>query len=165
MTSAQHGKNLVKSPKKFQTAHLHKQKMKKQNIHALIGNRRTEVFVKYDTNKSIMTFSEADNFKKIYEGGDMYACLKKIRTDFPQIQFLCKGAKINVRPSSMSSQMSGGMVAYELTLGKRATREDLVHIFDYEDHNLTNDPLEQEAFYKKWIESIVMIEPDPIKTE
>ena len=54
----------------------------------------------------------------------------------------------------MASQMSGGMVAYELTLGKRATREDLVNIFDFEEHNLTSDPNEQYNFYKEWITSI-----------
>lgn len=84
----------------------------------------------------------------------MYRCLAKVRADFPSIQFLCKGAKINVTPSSMASQMSGGLVAYELTLGKRATRENLVHIFDYEDQNLTNDPEEQRRFYEAWIVSI-----------
>jgi hypothetical protein len=54
----------------------------------------------------------------------------------------------------MASQMSRGMVAYELILGKRPTREDMVHIFDYEEHNLTNDPQEQNKFYKEWTASI-----------
>ena len=128
--------------------------MKTKKIKAIIDDMETYVTFKYDSTSIKLTFSEAENFAKIYTAEDMYMCLAKVRSDFPHIQFLCKGAKRNVRPSSMASQMSGGMVAYELTLGKRATREDLVHIFDYEDHNLTNDPQEQDEFYKEWIASI-----------
>lgn len=128
--------------------------MKTQKIPAIIGNHKTEVTVKYDTSKSIMVFSEADNFKTVYEGRDMYACLAKIRADFPYIKFLCKGAKLNVKPSRMASQMSAGLVAYEMTLGKQATNEDIVHLFDYEEDNLTNNPQEQIDFFKKWLASL-----------
>lgn len=128
--------------------------MKTKKIKAIINNIEKDVTFKYDATEIKLMFSEADNFKKIYSAEDMYRCLAKVRADFPSIQFLCKGAKINVTPSSMASQMSGGLVAYELTLGKRAARENLVHIFDYEDQNLTNDPEEQRRFYEAWIVSI-----------
>ncbi|ROM59187.1 hypothetical protein BK648_01000 [Pseudomonas poae] len=128
--------------------------MRTKIIKAIINNLETYVTFKYDSTRIKLKFSEADNFSKVYTAEDMYICFAKVRSDFPHIKFLCKGAKINVRPSSMASQMSGGMVAYELTLGKRATREDLVHIFDYEEHDLTNNPQEQDNFYKKWIISI-----------
>ncbi|KGE66949.1 MULTISPECIES: hypothetical protein [Pseudomonas] len=128
--------------------------MKTQKIPAIIGNQKTEVTVKYDTSKSLMVFSEADNFKTIYEGRDMYVCLAKIRADFPHITFLCKGAKLNVKPSRMASQMSAGLVAYEMTLGKQATNENIVHLFDYEEDNLTNNPQEQIDFFKKWLASL-----------
>ena len=135
--------------------------MKAQKVKAIIDGIETYVTFKYDAAHGKLKFSEADNFSKIYEAADIYICLAKVRADFPHIQFLCKGAKVNVRPSSMASQMSGGMVAYELTLGKRTTREDLVHIFDYEDDNLTNDPNEQKNFYKKWITSISADRAEP----
>ncbi len=128
--------------------------MKTKKIRAIIDGVERDVFFKYDSAHIKLKFSEAENFARTYTAEDMYICLEKVRTDFPHIHFLCKGAKINVRPSSMASQMSGGMVAYELTLGKHAAREDLVHIFDYEDQNLTNDPEEQRKFYRKWITSI-----------
>jgi hypothetical protein len=128
--------------------------VKTKKIKAIINNIEKDVTFKYDATEIKLMFSEADNFKKIYSAEDMYRCLAKVRADFPSIQFLCKGAKINVTPSSMASQMSGGLVAYELTLGKRAARENLVHIFDYEDQNLTNDPEEQRRFYEAWIVSI-----------
>ena len=128
--------------------------MKTQKILAIIGSQKKEVTVKYDTSKSIMVFSEADNFKTVYEGRDMYVCLAKIRADFPHITFLCKGAKLNVKPSRMASQMSAGLVAYEMTLGKQAANENIVHLFDYEEENLTNNPQEQIDFFKKWLASL-----------
>lgn len=128
--------------------------MKTQKIKAIINNETAEVTVKYDTTKLTMTFSEADNFKKIYTGKDIYDCLANIRSEFPHITFLCKGAKINVKPSRMASQMSAGLVAYEMTLGKQATDEDIVHLFDHEEKNLTNNPQEQIDFFKKWLASL-----------
>lgn len=129
-------------------------KMKTKNIKVIIKNEHKKVTVKYDPRKLIMTFSEADNFKKVYEGHDLYICLAKIRADFPHITFLCKGAKINVKPSRMASQMSAGLVAYEMTLGQQATNDDIVHLFDYEEENLTNDPQEQIDFFRKWLVSL-----------
>lgn len=128
--------------------------MNTKKIKAIINNQTTEVTVRYNLEKLSMTFSEAENFKKPYKGNDIYNCLAKVRADFPHITFLCKGAKINVMPSRMASQMSGGLVAYEMTLGKPATRDDIVNIFDFEKNNLTNDPAEQVAFFKEWLESI-----------
>ncbi|TSD77830.1 hypothetical protein FFI16_015860 [Pseudomonas sp. KBS0710] len=128
--------------------------MKTQKIQVIVNEQKAEVTVKYDPGKLTMTFSEAENFQKIYEGKDMYACLAKIRAEFPHITFLCKGAKINVMPSRMASQMSAGLVAYEMNLGKQATNEDIVRIFDYEEENLTNDPKEQIDFFKKWLASL-----------
>ncbi|NVZ23115.1 hypothetical protein [Pseudomonas costantinii] len=128
--------------------------MHTQKINVIIGNQRTTVTVKYDPEKLMMTFSEADNFKKVYQGKDIYTCLAKVRSDFPYITFLCKGAKKNVMPSRMASQMSAGLVAYEMTLGKQASRADIVHLFDYEENNLTNNPQEQIDFFKEWLASL-----------
>lgn len=128
--------------------------MKTQKIKALINNEKTEVIVNYDSRKLLMRFSESENSEKTYEGKDVYVCLAKVRADFPHITFLCKGAKINVMPSRIASQMSAGLVAYEMTLGKQANNENIVHIFDYEEENLTNDPKEQIDFFKKWLASL-----------
>ncbi|MBE8594488.1 hypothetical protein IQK56_28310 [Pseudomonas sp. MAFF 301449] len=128
--------------------------MKTKNIKAIINKEHKQVTIKYDPAKLTMTFSEADNFAKVYEGHDLYICFAKIRADFPHITFLCKGAKINVKPSRMASQMSAGLVAYEMTLGQQATNDDIVHLFDYEEENLTNDPQEQIDFFRKWLVSL-----------
>ncbi|MCW8276840.1 hypothetical protein IMF27_15120 [Pseudomonas sp. PCH199] len=87
-------------------------------------------------------------------GLDIYECLGKIIKELPDIKFLCKGAKINVRPSSMSSQMSSGIVAYEHKLGVKPSRKSIVNIFDYEDQDIINDPQMQTDYFFRWLESI-----------
>ncbi|MFJ4194679.1 hypothetical protein [Pseudomonas sp. NPDC089534] len=91
--------------------------------------------------------------EKTYKGSDFYKCFGILRSDNKHIQFLCKGSKINVHPSSMSSQMSLGLNAYELSPGKEPSLDDLVFIFDYEDKDLTNDPTAQRDFYYNWLTS------------
>lgn len=100
-----------------------------------------------------ITFIMEDGYRNSYSGGDFYKCFGHVREDHPDIIFLCKGAKINVHPSSMSSQMTMGVKAYELTMGKHALRSDIVNIFDYEENNLTNDPKVQQEFFMRWFES------------
>lgn len=97
-----------------------------------------------------------DNGEKciISEGNDYFSCLVQLRRKTPYIRFLCKGAKINVYPSNMARQMSQGMVAYELVIGKQATRENIVHTFDFDDENISENPDEQMEFYKKWAGSL-----------
>jgi hypothetical protein len=93
--------------------------------------------------------------RRTYTGHDFYACLGLLRADFPEVKFLCKGAKLNVYPSRMSSQMSAGIVAYELYMGKPAEQEDIVNIFDHEENDITQDIQQQTDFYKRWIESLI----------
>ncbi|MCP1500675.1 hypothetical protein J2Y86_005382 [Pseudomonas migulae] len=105
-------------------------------------------------NKAVsITFIMNSGLLKLYTDTNFYKCFGNVRKDNPHIQFLCKGSKINVHPSSMSTQMTLGVKAYELTLEKKPSLDDLIYIFDYEENNLTNDPNEQEEFFKKWIAS------------
>jgi hypothetical protein len=97
---------------------------------------------------------------KVYTAYDLYVCFGMLRAEYPEIKFLCKGAKLNVHPSRMSSQMSNGLVAYELKFGKPSEEEDLVRIFDYEDENITSNIEEQKAFYQNWIESLTVTTPN-----
>lgn len=119
------------------------------------GKRQKAKLLCNSKNLSITLIME-DGYQKLYTGSDFYECLGRIRQEHFEIAFLCKGAKINVHPSSMSSQMTLGVKAYELSLGKHALRSDVVNIFDYEDSNLTNDPEEQKAFFMRWIESDIL---------
>ncbi len=70
---------------------------------------------------------------------------------------MCKGALINVHPSRMAKQMSNGIKAYYLTLGKQAKLDSLVDIFDSiqkEDINKLSTPEQQKKYYIKWIKSL-----------
>lgn len=121
---------------------------------AIIKNdKRQSAELLCDSENLTITFVMKNGYQKSYAGDNFYICLGHIRQDHSDVIFLCKGAKINVHPSSMSSQMSLGVKAYELTLGKYATRNDLINIFDYEENNLTNDPEVQRDFFMRWFES------------
>ena len=109
--------------------------------------------IEYDDRKMTLNFKSDHITSKTYKSDDIYCCLALLRADYPDIKFLCKGAKINVFPSRMSSQMSSGMVAYEMRMGWTAENEDRVRIFDYEDTDITSDYREQKEFYKRWINS------------
>ena len=98
-------------------------------------------------------FTLQNGLCKTYSDTNFYRCFARTREDNAEIKFFCKGSKINVHTSSMSAQMSRGLKAYELTLGKAASLSDVIYIFDYDEHNLTNDSTEQRAFFRKWIET------------
>lgn len=85
-------------------------------------------------------------------GSDVFSCFCKIRNHFLDIVFMCKGAKRNVYPSSMSRDMSGGVAAYELHGGKHSKREDLVNIFDFENEDIVS-PLDQKDYFLSWAQS------------
>ncbi|EKT62507.1 hypothetical protein [Providencia burhodogranariea] len=84
---------------------------------------------------------------------DFYECFARLREQNADITFLCKGAKINVYPSRMARQMSGGMMAYECTIGQPALLENIVSIFDFDEHNIAKHPDEQVAFHQEWLNS------------
>ncbi|KAA0978831.1 MULTISPECIES: hypothetical protein [unclassified Pseudomonas] len=110
--------------------------------------------IECDRQKRTLTFIMENGLRRTYTGHDLYACLGLLRADFPEVKFLCKGAKLNVYPSRMSSQMSGGVVAYELQMGKPAENEDVVNIFDFEENDITHDIQQQRDFYNHWITSL-----------
>lgn len=114
------------------------------------GERQRAVLL-CDLKNTTITFIMTDTYSRPYAGHNFYHCLGEIRKEHKDIDFLCKGAKINVHPSSMSSQMTQGVKAYELTMGRNATWSDVVNIFDYEENNLTNDPEVQKQFFKRWM--------------
>jgi hypothetical protein len=66
------------------------------------------------------------------EAPDLFAALMTIRQQLENAGVLvcCQGARPDVYPSGMSSQMSGGRLAYHLHAGRRSTADDLVDILD-----------------------------------
>ncbi|TFH80634.1 hypothetical protein [Pseudomonas kribbensis] len=125
----------------------------KFEISISINNKIKKVELRCDNEEISITASFENQPPKAYIGKNFYKCFGLLRKANPHITFFCKGAKINIHPSSMSTQMSLGLKAYELEIGKDPSIADLVFIFDYEDQQLTNDPEEQRAFYLNWIKS------------
>ncbi|MBV4459400.1 hypothetical protein KVG96_15710 [Pseudomonas sp. COR58] len=128
--------------------------MEKTTISIIFNKKEQKLKILYDSARGSIKLTLPNKPTKLYEADDLYLCLAKIRDENPEITFLCKGAKLNVTPSRMCSQMSGGEVAYELQPGRSATFKNIVHIFDYEDKNLSNNPTEQKEFYIAWLNSL-----------
>ncbi|MBC3272680.1 hypothetical protein HU765_22325 [Pseudomonas sp. SWRI81] len=128
--------------------------MDQTQITLIVNGAKEQAILRYDAAHGLIKLLMTNGFKKRYEANDLYLCLAKIREDHPDIVFLCKGAKLNVTPSRMCSQMSGGAIAYELKWGKPATFDDIVQIFAYEDENLSKNLKEQQDYYKKWLTSL-----------
>lgn len=126
--------------------------MKKLDI-TIIKNAQSETAtLELDRTTSTLSITFADGMQKTYSDTDIYTCFGLKIRKFSEITFLCKGSKINVYPSAMVSQMSSGVVAYEVTVGDPDA--ELVRIFDYEENNLTNDINEQIAYRLKWSDSL-----------
>jgi len=126
--------------------------MKKLDITIIKNAQRETATLELDRTTSTLSITFADGMQKTYSDTDIYTCLGLKIRKFSEITFLCKGSKINVYPSAMVSQISSGVVAYEVTMGDPDA--ELVRIFDYEENNLTNDINEQIAYRLKWSDSL-----------
>ncbi|MBC8983606.1 hypothetical protein [Pseudomonas lurida] len=126
--------------------------MKKLDITIIKNVQRETATLELDRTTSTLSITFADGMQKTYSDTDIYTCFGLKIRKFSEITFLCKGSKINVYPSAMVSQMSSGVVAYEVTVGDPDA--ELVRIFDYEENNLTNDINEQIAYRLKWSDSL-----------
>ena len=91
-------------------------------------------------------FSKSDNiFDSVVE-------LRK-KLELNNIYLLCNASVINVYPSTMQKEF-GGTKAYKLQMGKQATLNDVVDIFDYDNELKIGSVKEQEEFYESWLESL-----------
>ena len=87
-----------------------------------------------------------------FDGPDYYECLRAFRRVIEPDGFrvLCQGARPNVCPSAMASEMGGAMKSYVLTLGLPAFTKDLVGTFDpVEDIASVGTLQEQDEFMRR----------------
>lgn len=126
--------------------------MKSREITIIKNGIRETAIIEYEGGKPTLYLLLGGETRKTYTALDLYDCFGLMRADLKDIKFLCKGAKINVHTSGMSSHMSNGLVAYEMTMG--IPEGELVHIFSYDESNLTNDIQEQHDFCQRWAESV-----------
>lgn len=94
--------------------------------------------------------------KMSQQGESFFLSLQLLREQLEaqQIQILCNGAAENVYPSPMQMSMGTGELAYKLTLGKPASIDDIIHIFEYDETLKCVSVAEQLQFYHKWFESL-----------
>ncbi|MBC2381519.1 hypothetical protein HF257_15990 [Pseudomonas sp. WS 5106] len=126
--------------------------MKSREITIIKNGVRETALIEYEGGRPSLHILFNDGMRKTYTALDLYDSFGLLRADLNDIVFLCKGAKINVHTSGMSSHMSNGLVAYEMTIGQ--PEGELVHIFTYEENDLTNDIQEQHDFCQTWAESV-----------
>lgn len=89
-------------------------------------------------------------------GEDLFDALCELRLKLEQHGLLlrCAGTDLDVYPSGMSRAMGGGRKAYRLTMGKPATRVDMVDIFDASTAQRGSTVSEQKAFFEQWLQSL-----------
>ena len=87
------------------------------------------------------------------EASDVFECLCRVRTQLDRegIRLCCNGARLNVWPSGMARDMGGGLKAYVLQVGRRASIDDLVDIFDSAPIEDIATVAEQRRFTEKWL--------------
>lgn len=97
------------------------------------------------------------NEKLSFDGSDLFVCLVELRKFLAARDCipLCNGARIDVFPSAMSREMSGGRIAYVTTMGKSTSREDIVDIFDATDEPKVGSVDEQKTFHENWGKSLI----------
>lgn len=87
------------------------------------------------------------------DASDVFECMCQLRArlDREGIRLCCNGARPDVWPSGMARDMGGGLRAYVLELGRRASIDDLVDIFDAAPIEDIASVEEQRLFAKKWL--------------
>lgn len=126
--------------------------MKSRDITIIKNGIRESAVIEYEADKPTLYLLLKNGTKKTYTAMDLYDCFGVLRADMKDTIFMCKGAKINVHTSGMSSHMSNGLIAYELAMGR--PEGEVVHIFAHEENDLTNDIQEQHDFCRRWAESV-----------
>ena len=88
------------------------------------------------------------------EGIDYFEALQNLRKRLERkdIELLCLGARKDVWPSAMSRDMGKGVKAYVCQIGKPSN--DLVDIFEVDEHMEYSSVEEQVEYHKKWFESL-----------
>lgn len=87
--------------------------------------------------------------------GFFYALLKlRIALEKKGALLHCFGASEDVCQSGMQESMGPGILAYRTTLGRQALSKDIVNIFESDDAVKPATVEQQEAFHRKWINSL-----------
>ena len=97
---------------------------------------------------------EIENMVYFLKSDNIFDSVVELRKklELNNIYLLCNASAINVYPSLMQKEF-GGTKTYKLQMGKQATLNDVVDIFDYDNELKIGSVKEQEKFYESWVES------------
>lgn len=107
---------------------------------------------------SILSWIYNDQKEEV-RGDDFFECLNEMRNIFESRGLLvaCNGSRYDVYPSQMARQMSNGLKAYVITMGRKASRDDIVNIFDEtEELEKIGSVKRQREFFDEWIRSLAL---------
>ena len=112
--------------------------------------------MRVEQGKSLLTLSDNKSITITASGNNFFECFLTIRLELEKVNWiaLCQGSMTNVYPSRMALQMSNGLKAYKLTLGKQASLDDLVDIFEPADRNKITTVNDQKSYFNAWIKSL-----------
>lgn len=102
-----------------------------------------------------LTFSYRDK-ELSSQKSDYFAAFCAIRDQLEGDQLIpfCYGASLNVYPSGMCRDMGSGMVAYKTEIGQRASRDNLVNIFEQGHDVIPSSVSQQKEHFNQWLQSI-----------
>ena len=105
--------------------------------------------------KCKLTFSYRDKVISAQEH-DYFGAFCVIRKQLEEERLIpfCYGASLNVYPSGMCRDMGSGMVAYKTEIGQRASRDNLVKIFDQGHDVIPSSVIQQKEHFEQWLQSI-----------
>jgi len=86
---------------------------------------------------------------------DYFETLCDIRVELEKIDIIpvCYGASLNVFPSAMARDMGAGLRAYKMQIGRHATKEDLVDIFETGTDITPTTVQKQKDWFIEWVNS------------
>ena len=131
--------------------------MKKFEIYLIGGDEDEKAVVTTESvdGKCKLTFSYRDKELSAQEH-DFFAAFCDIREQLEEERLIpfCYGASLNVYPSGMCRDMGSGMVAYKIEIGRRASRDNLVKIFEQGHDVIPSSVSQQKEHFEQWLQSI-----------
>ena len=124
------------------------------------GRQRICMLTVSDHEPWTITIKSQEFNEKKFNGRDLFDCLISARLFLEKNNYLllCGGARIDVYPSGMSRDMSGGRLAYVTKIGVGASREDIVDIFEPANQTNIGTVEQQKEFHARWVSSIKDVE-------
>lgn len=110
---------------------------------------------KNDRGRLILDFEHDLLEKQQTQSSDFFACLCELRLVLEKYGYLilCNGARVDCYPSGMGINMGLGLQVYQLKLGEKANRHDLVKTFNIAEVSQVGTVEEQRTYFEKFLES------------